>query len=96
MDRAQITETLKAHRRMLGELGIRSVSLFGSVARGEAGVGSDIDLLVEFDRPVGLFHFARARRELSAILGHPVDLVTREALRPEFRDRILKEAVRAA
>jgi len=43
---------------------VRSLELFGSVARGEAGPNSDVDLLVEFDRPVGLFHFFRVQRRL--------------------------------
>jgi predicted nucleotidyltransferase len=47
---------------MFEGLGVRSLDLFGSVARGDAGPGSDVDLLVEFDRPVGLFHFFRVQR----------------------------------
>lgn len=57
---------------------------------------SDVDLLVEFSRPIGLFEFVRLQRELSQILGHRVDLVTPAALKPQLRDRILGEAVVAA
>lgn len=77
------------------ELGIRSLDIFGSVARGEAASGSDVDLLVEFDRPIGLFHFFRVQRRLEQILGCRVDLVMRDAVKPQFRDRIFREAVRA-
>lgn len=76
----------------------RKVVVFGSVARDEATDASDIDVLVEFeeDRRVGLFAFVRLQRFLADILGRPVDLATREAIREEMRDQILKEAVRAA
>lgn len=96
MRKEDIINTLTAHRSQLREMGIKSLALFGSTARDEATEGSDVDLLVEFDRPVGLFHFARVRRELSNMLGCPVDLVTRKALREETRDEILQEAIHAA
>lgn len=80
----------------LDELGIHSLSVFGSVARGEAAGASDIDLLVEFDRPVGLFHFVRVRDFLSRELGADVDLVTPDALSGDVRENVLNEAIRAA
>lgn len=91
----EVQNKLAAHRTELEGLGISSLEVFGSVARNEGHDLSDIDLLVDFDHAVGLFHFARVRRELAEILGHPVDLVTRAALREEMRDDILKETVRA-
>jgi hypothetical protein len=75
---------------------VQSLSIFGSVARDEAGPDSDIDLLVEFDGPVGLFVFVRTKQYLEQILGSRVDLVTPDALRREFRETVLREAVRAA
>ncbi len=77
---------------------IKSISLFGSVARNEAGSDSDVDLLVEFDADamVGLFQFSRLRRELHRILHCDVDLVTPDALHHELKANILKEAVHAA
>ena len=77
------------------QLGVRSLDIFGSVARGESTPGSDVDLLIEFDRPVGLFHFFRVQSRLEQILGCRVDLVMREAVKPQPRDRIFREAVRA-
>lgn len=77
-------------------LGIRSLSIFGSVARDEARAGSDVDLLVDFDRPVGLFHLFDVRERLETLLDCKVDLVTPGGLRPELRERVLAEAVRAA
>ncbi len=95
MTREEVQQRLSAQRRELAELGVRSLDIFGSVARGEAIPGSDVDLLVEFDRPIGLFHFFRVQRRLEQILGCGVDLVMRDAVKPQLRDRIFREAVRA-
>jgi len=74
---------------------VRSLDLFGSIARGDSGADSDVDLLVEFDRPVGLFQFFRVQRRLEAIVGRPVDLVMKDAIKRQLRTRILAEAVSA-
>jgi uncharacterized protein len=94
----QVLRTLASMRETLTAHAVRSVSVFGSVIRGQAGPGSDIDVLVEFepDAHVGLFAFVRLRRVLEEQLGRPVDLVTPEALHPRMREQILNEAVRAA
>ena len=92
----EVLDLLASHRGELKELGVESLSLFGSVARNQGSPGSDVDLLVTFDRPVGLFHFARVRRQLEEILGSPVDLVTEDALRAEMREQIQRQLVRAA
>jgi predicted nucleotidyltransferase len=92
----RVREILSAARAELGELGVRSLDLFGSVARDEASADSDVDLLVEFDRPIGLFHFFRVQQRLEEILGAPVDLVMRDAVKPQLRERIFAEAIRAA
>lgn len=86
---------LAGARHELAALGVRSLDLFGSVARGETGPGSDVDLLVDFDRPIALFHFFGVQRRLEEILGCRVDLVMRDAVKPQLRDRIFAEAVRA-
>lgn len=74
---------------------VRSLRLFGSVARGNAHSRSDIDLLVEFDdadKPVSLLEFIDLRNYLSDRLGCRVDLVEPHTLRPAYRATILKEA----
>jgi hypothetical protein len=93
--RDQVLQRLAGARAELASLGVRSLDLFGSVARGEAGPDSDVDLLVEFDEPIGLFHFVRVQQRLEAILGCRVDLVMREAVKRQLRDRIFAEAVHA-
>lgn len=86
--------TLREHRQELADgFAVRSLAMFGSVTRGEAGMGSDVDLLVEFARPIGLLHLSRTALFLEQILGRRVDLVLRRALLPELRDGILAEAV---
>jgi hypothetical protein len=94
--RTKILETLKSVRPDLERFGVSSLALFGSAARGEDRPDSDVDVLVEFGRPAGLFDFVRVRRRLERALGRRVDLVTPEALRPSMRESILRDAVRAA
>jgi predicted nucleotidyltransferase len=96
MSRDDVLRILYAHRDELNALGVRTLSLFGSVARDQASPRSDVDLLVEFDRPVGYFHLFRVERRLGELLDGKVDLVTIGGLRPELRSRVLAEAVRAA
>ncbi len=96
MERDRILAQLKSRKRRLKKFGIHSLSVFGSVARDQANENSDVDILVDFERPVGLFEFARLKMYLEDVLDRPVDLVTPEALRQELREDILREAIRAA
>jgi predicted nucleotidyltransferase len=75
---------------------VKTLSIFGSVARDEAREDSDVDVLVEFSKPVGLFKFSRLQIYLEQLLGSKVDLATESALRDFMRPQILKEAIRAA
>ncbi|MGH3153508.1 MAG: nucleotidyltransferase family protein [Streptosporangiaceae bacterium] len=70
----------------------RRVRLFGSVARGEEGPGSDIDLLVDFDTDSSLFDLMRMTRELEELLGHPVDIVSAGGLKDRDRE-ILTDSI---
>jgi predicted nucleotidyltransferase len=94
--RDSVLEILEINREDLRAYGVESISLFGSVARGEAGPRSDVDLLVDVDDEVTLFGLSRLKHHLEDLLGMPVDLVTSDALRPQMRDSILAEAIRAA
>jgi uncharacterized protein len=94
--RDDILKVLREARSLLDAFGVARVALFGSFARDEGREDSDVDLLVEFRRPIGLFEFVRMQRQLGELLGHRVDLVTPAALKPQLRDRILREAVVAA
>lgn len=96
MERDEILALLKSHKRRLKKFSIHSLSIFGSVARDQARKNSDVDILVDFEKPVGLFEYARLKMYLEGVLGREVDLVTPEALRKELREEILREAIRAA
>ncbi len=96
LTRKDVLTKIASEQALLEEYGVRSLSLFGSIARGEAGEESDVDLLVEFSHPIGILQFVRLKRALETVLGRRVDLATRNSLKPQLRDRILKEAIRAA
>ena len=98
MNKKQIIDTIQANRVLLEEFSVKSISVFGSIARDEARPGSDVDILVEFEpnARIGFFTFSRLQRRLSDILGRPVDLVTPDALHKAMKSRILEEAVHAA
>jgi hypothetical protein len=93
---AEVRRILDRHRAELTDLHVASLSVFGSVARNEERPDSDVDMLVEFDQPTGLFGLIRLRQRLESLLGCPVDLGTPASLRSELRERALAEAVRVA
>ena len=96
MDLAGVQAVLAAHRAELHSQGVSSLRVFGSVARAEQRLDSDVDMLVEFERPAGMFALIELRLQLEEWLGCPVDLGTSESLRPSIRNHVLQEAVRVA
>lgn len=94
--REEVLARLAEHKSDLEALDVLTVSIFGSFARDQARDDSDVDVLVEFVRPVGLLQFVRLRRFLEGILGRNVDLATVASLKERIRARVLAEAVRAA
>lgn len=96
MNLATLSSLITHHQEDLYNRGVKNLSVFGSLARGEESDSSDIDLLVEFDRPVGLFEFIRLKLFLENLTGKSVDLVTPDALRPGMRKEILNEAIHVA
>ncbi len=97
MRRDQALKLLAEKRQTLhSRYDVNTLSVFGSVARDEADEGSDVDILVTFKRSPGMFQFLRLKEYLENILSCRVDLVTRNALKEQFSERILKEAIRAA
>jgi len=73
---------------------IRTLALFGSVLRGDFRPDGDVDVLVDFDSDaeIGFLALGRMRRELSDLLGQPVDLVLQDGLKPRLRHSILSSA----
>lgn len=74
---------------------VKRIAVFGSTARGDNKKNSDIDIIVEFDEPIGFFAFIELENYLSKILGKDVDLTTKKALKSAVKNEILKEAVYA-
>ncbi|MBI3977538.1 MAG: nucleotidyltransferase family protein [Chloroflexi bacterium] len=90
-------ELLKAKRadilRIAAEHGARNVRIFGSVARGEAGPESDIDVLVDFEPGRSLLDHVALIQDLEDLLGRKVDVVAEDALHWYIRDRVIEESV---
>ena len=79
---------------MTKQFGVKSLLLFGSVARNQATPTSDVDLLVEFNRPVGYFGLFALQDYLEKLLGCPVDLGTPDSLKPYIKERVMGELIR--
>ena len=83
----------KLKQEVTNEYSVKTIGLFGSVARDEQTGKSDIDLLVEFSKPVGFVTFMRLENFLSEQLGIQVDLVTSDSLKPVIRQDVLAEVI---
>ncbi|RFA12356.1 hypothetical protein B7R22_16295 [Subtercola boreus] len=92
-----LAQTLVSHRKpllsLLASAGGRNVRVFGSLTRGEDGPDSDVDLLVDFAKPVGLFGLSRLEAAATEIVGAPVDVVPSTSLRTNLADSVRAEAV---
>ena len=96
MKQDQIIQLLSRQRSALDRLGIESLSLFGSVVRGENQPESDMDILVEFKSKATFDRYMELKFFLEDLLESRVDLVTHKALRPSMRPVIQREAIRVA
>ena len=90
----EIKEIVGKHKEELKKrFRVKEIGVFGSFVREEQRKGSDVDLLVEFQEPIGLFDFLDLEEYLSKLIGMKVDLVSKGALKPVIGERILKEVV---
>ena len=96
MRRDEAIAVLRAHRTDLERFGIKSLALFGSVARDEAGPESDLDLLLEFEGAATFDRYMGLKLFLEDLLGSRVDLVMRKALKARLLPSVEREAVRVA
>lgn len=87
-----IQKIIKQNKQALKkQYGLKEVGIFGSYVKGEQDEDSDVDLLVEVERPMGLVKFMKLENHLSQILGVKADLVMKKALKPNIGRRILQE-----
>jgi uncharacterized protein len=71
---------------------VKTLRVFGSIARGDARPDSDIDLLVSFSKPISLLQMVKLERELSFFFGRKVDLLTTNSVSRYLKNRILRES----
>jgi hypothetical protein len=97
LDLQYVLERLRSHESDLRRLGVSHAAVFGSVARGEAGAESDIDVLVDLDenRPMGIFEYARLKLYINELLDGSSDVVNRRTLKPLLRANILHDLIHA-
>lgn len=92
-----VLDQIVGHRQEIVDLvtarGASNPRIFGSIARGEADDGSDVDILVDFDTSHGLWPLIELADELEALLGRPVDIAPQELLKPEVARTALAEAI---
>jgi len=91
----EIRNILAEHKEELKQrYKVKEIGIFGSVVRGEQKGTSDVDILVEFENPIGFFTFLELEEYLSTLLGLKVDLVSKKALKPNIGRYILQEVIR--
>jgi uncharacterized protein len=86
-------EVLRRHRERLSSMGVVHAGIFGSLARGDAGKRSDIDIFVV--RELGVYEFVGTQHFLQDVLHPRVDLIERDAVKPAIRERLFAHAVNA-
>ena len=93
MKRDEVIQLVRTNKAELHKRGIRSVALFGSVARDEASADSDVDLLVDLAPPYTYDRYIEAKFYFEDLLGCSVDLVMQETLKPRLRSRGERETI---
>jgi predicted nucleotidyltransferase len=96
MDQSRAARILKDHEAELRSRGVRHAALFGSVARGVAGPGSDIDVMVDLDPTarISVYDYVGIVEYVQSLFGEPVDVSNRETLKPHVRPSAEHDAIR--
>jgi predicted nucleotidyltransferase len=88
----EIKKVLQKHREEFREqYGLKEIGIFGSYVKGEQKEKSDLDILIELEKPIGFVRFMRLENALSQLLDVRVEMVTKKALKPHIGKRILQE-----
>ena len=93
MSRDEVLRILAEHKTEIQEMGVKSIAIFGSTARGEAREDSDVDVLVEFSSQATFDGYMDLKAYIESLLNRSVDLVTHRALKPRVKQVVEKEAV---
>ena len=97
MDKQQILDRLRENERALRERGVTHAALFGSRARGDNRPDSDIDILIDLapEAPIGVWEYSGLKTYIANLFEGPVDVVSRETLKPYIRPAATADAVYA-
>jgi uncharacterized protein len=97
MNSSEAIETLRRSERALRDRGVMHAALFGSLARGDARPDSDIDIMIEIDPDAHMtvFEYADIKDYIATLFDKPVDVVTREGLKPYVRPAATVSAIDA-
>jgi predicted nucleotidyltransferase len=96
MTRRTVISRIRKHRAQLMKLGVKSLSIFGSVARGEERPDSDVDILVEFEGRATFDRYMNTKFYLEDLLGCKVDLVLPQAIKPRMRPYVMQDLIHVA
>ncbi len=96
MSRDEIIATLRANRAKFDELKVKSLAIFGSVARGDDCPDSDLDVLVEFEGMATFDSYFDLKEYLEELFGRQIDLVTQTGLKPRVRPYVEKDLINVA
>jgi predicted nucleotidyltransferase len=90
----KIKKILEAHKKEIeNKYKVDEIGIFGSYVRGEKTKNSDLDVLVAFKEPIGMFKFLELEEYLQKLLKVKIDLVSKKALKPRIGEHILQEVV---
>ena len=97
MDKDAVIATLRAHRADLERMGVIHAALFGSLARGESGPDSDIDIAIDMDYEIvgGIWEYAGLKQQIADLFSGPVDVVNRARLKPGVRESVARDLIYA-
>jgi predicted nucleotidyltransferase len=93
MKQIEVLGLVQDHREELQRLGVKSLDIFGSVARDQATPQSDVDILVQLDDSIGFFEFFQIKHYLEDLLECPVDLGTLDALKEHLKQPVLESMI---
>ena len=89
-----VKEKLKQHKKIIEEkFKVKEIGIFGSYIKGQLSKNSDLDILADFNEPIGFFKFLELEEYLENLLKVKVDLVSKKALKPTIGRYILEEVV---